>query len=127
MERFLRKQLASYPTSSYAVERWGCRRPCEILASAASLATFRHLAWRRLLAFFFASPARAAILTLLFGLSAELELVHALLGLHHLCLRDSIVQVRIAKLPPVEIVDGNSRDPKPLHFCFRLGTEHCAP
>ena len=61
----LANQLALCATSNYAVERRGCRLPCEILASAASLAAFRHLAWRRLLAFFFAFPARAAILTLL--------------------------------------------------------------
>jgi len=69
----LAKQRALCPTSSYAVERRDCKWPCKILASAASLAAFRHLAWRRLLAFFFAFPARAAILTLLFGLTAELD------------------------------------------------------
>jgi len=43
-EAVLAMRLALCPTSSYAVERRGFRWPCEILASAASFAAFRHLA-----------------------------------------------------------------------------------
>jgi hypothetical protein len=49
--------MTARASGGYAVEER--REPCKILASAASLAALRDFAWRRLLSFFFAFPARA--------------------------------------------------------------------